>query len=242
MCPADRHADWPDDPPVQPVASLAAARRLAAGCRRCDLWRGASRTVFGDGADGHAAPSADRSPHLMLVGEQPGDKEDLAGHPFVGPAGRILDQALEAAGIDRARIYLTNAVKHFKNEPRGKRRLHRRPDAGEIDRCRWWLDLERQFVRPRVMVALGASAARAVLGRAVTISRSRGRFWPLDAREVAPATEVPATMALVTVHPSFILRQRDRPGRDRAWRQLVEDLSTAREGPVAPHTANGSEP
>ena len=159
---------------------------------------------------------------LMLVGEQPGDREDRAGHPFVGPAGAVLDRALAEAGIDRARVYLTNAVKHFKNEPRGKRRLHRRPDAGEIDRCRWWLELERRFVRPQVIVALGASAARALTGHAVTISRVRGRVLTLDATGVAPAARL-----LVTTHPSYILRQRDDDARRRILEAMITDLVLA---------------
>lgn len=202
------------------IRSLDEARRQAEGCRRCDLWANATRTVFGEGLP--PAERAGAGPRLMLVGEQPGDREDRAGHPFVGPAGAVLDRALAEAGIDRARVYVTNAVKHFKNEPRGKRRLHRRPDAGEIDRCRWWLDLERRFVRPQVIVALGASAARALTGHAVTVSRVRGRVLTLDETGVAPAARL-----LVTTHPSYILRQRDDDTRRRIFDAMVTDLVLA---------------
>ncbi|AFK56005.1 UdgX family uracil-DNA binding protein [Tistrella mobilis] len=217
------------------IRSLDEARRQAEGCRRCDLWANATRTVFGEGppsvegataegatAEWTAAEWTAGGPRLMLVGEQPGDREDRAGHPFVGPAGAVLNRALAEAGIDRARVYLTNAVKHFKNEPRGKRRLHRRPDAGEIDRCRWWLELERRFVRPQVIVALGASAARALTGHAVTISRVRGRVLTLDATGVAPAARL-----LVTTHPSYILRQRDDDARRRILEAMITDLVLA---------------
>lgn len=152
-------------PPGPEAASLAEARALAAQCRRCELWRGATQTVFGEGP---------ASATVVLVGEQPGDKEDLQGHPFVGPAGGMLDRALAEAEIDRAQAYVTNAVKHFKNVPRGRKRIHQRPDRHEIEICRWWLDLELSFVRPRLVVALGASAARALFLRTVTITRERG--------------------------------------------------------------------
>src|SRR5215467_4110112 len=150
--------------------TIAGVRNQAALCTRCLLYRLGTQTVFGEGP----APAA-----LMLVGEQPVDQEDRQGRPFVGPAGRILAKALAAAGMDRSRIYVTNAVKHFKNVPRGKRRIHQRPTAGEIDSCKWWLDLELKLVRPRIVVALGASAGRALLGRPVKIesSRPRHRLW-----------------------------------------------------------------
>ncbi len=155
---------------------------------------------------------------MMLVGEQPGDKEDIEGRPFVGPAGRVLDQALEAAGIDRASVYVTNAVKHFKNEPRGKRRLHRKPNAGEIEACRWWLDRERSIVRPRLTVALGATAAAALLGRRVAITRLRGRV-----------IEEAAMRLWITVHPSYLLRLPDERARQREFVRFVRDLEGARE-------------
>ena len=161
--------------------SIAQLARQAAQCRRCDLWRDATQVVFGDGPE-HAA--------IVLIGEQPGDREDLAGKPFVGPAGAVLNGALEEAGIVRDDVYVTNAVKHFKFEPRGKRRIHRNPSAGEIDACRWWLDHELSRLHPKVVVLLGASAARSVLKKTVTIARSRGQKLPLGDRT-----------AIVTIHP-----------------------------------------
>jgi uracil-DNA glycosylase len=188
------------------LAGLAAE---AAGCTRCPLYRNATQVVFGQGAAN--AP-------VMLVGEQPGDSEDRAGLPFVGPAGRILDSALGEAGIDRKRVYVTNAVKHFKNVPRGKRRIHQKPNAYEIERCRWWLDRELALVKPQLTVALGATAASALMGRTATIAKLRGRRLAL--RE--------ALDGLVTVHPSYILRLRDEAKRE-AYRQFVSDLRLAAE-------------
>ena len=158
----------------------------------------------------------------MLVGEQPGDREDLAGRPFVGPAGRILDRALDDAGINRSGVFLTNAVKHFKHEMRGKRRLHKRPNAYEIERCRWWLDLERSLVRPAAILAMGATAAQGVLGHSVTISRAR--------RE--PARLADGTWVGVTIHPSYLLRLRDDADREREYRGFVEDLRGAAAAPA----------
>jgi DNA polymerase len=154
----------------------------------------------------------------MLVGEQPGDQEDLAGKPFVGPAGQTLDRALAQAGVQRAEAYVTNAVKHFKYERRGKRRLHKTPDAGEIAACRWWLDAERRLLRPRVVVALGATAALAVLGRATPVMKSRGRVFPLDDE----------AQGVVTVHPSYLLRIPDERAKAEAFEGFVEDLRFAR--------------
>jgi DNA polymerase len=154
---------------------------------------------------------------MMLVGEQPGDQEDKAGLPFVGPAGRILDRALAEAGIDRKRVFVTNAVKHFKYEMRGKRRLHKRPNAYEIDRCRWWQDLERAIVKPAVIVALGATAARSLLGRPATIGKVRGQALPLD----------DGATAFVTVHPSALLRIKDASDKERQYRSFVDDLRLA---------------
>jgi uracil-DNA glycosylase len=188
---------------------LSHVRAEAAACRRCSLWRNATQTVFGEGP----APA-----RMMLVGEQPGDKEDLDGRPFVGPAGRILDQALQEAGIDRAKVYVTNAVKHFKNEPRGKRRLHKKPNAGEIEACRWWLDRELSLVRPRLTVALGASAASALMHRPVTIARVRAQ----------PLESALGTL-WITVHPSFLLRQPDETSRQREFVRFVKDLQGARD-------------
>jgi DNA polymerase len=189
-----------------PVAGSLAVQ--AATCQLCDLYKHATQTVFGEG------PADAR---LMLVGEQPGDQEDLAGRPFVGPAGQMLDRALAEAGIDRAAVYITNAVKHFKFEPRGKRRIHATPDRTEIQTCRVWLDQERALVQPAVTILLGASAARAVLGRAVTISRERGRPIPL-----------PGGQAMVTVHPSYLLRLPDEDSKQREYAGLVQDLRLAR--------------
>jgi uracil-DNA glycosylase family protein len=156
---------------------------------------------------------------LMLVGEQPGDQEDLQGRPFVGPAGDILDRGLARAGIDRAAAYLTNAVKHFKFEPRGKRRIHQRPDAGEIEHCRWWLDLERELVSPRLIVALGATALRGLEGPVGAIGELRGRVLPLAGD----------TSLLVTVHPSYLLRLPDRDRQRQEYRRFVADLTLARQ-------------
>jgi DNA polymerase len=188
---------------------LAQIAAEAAGCRRCPLWRNATQTVFGQGPAN--AP-------VMLVGEQPGDSEDKAGLPFVGPAGRILDSALREAGVDRGRVYVTNAVKHFKNEPRGKRRIHQRPDRYEIERCRWWLDREIEIVRPQLTIALGATAASALAGRAVAIGKARGRR----------ASFRDGLAGLVTFHPSYILRLRDT-AKDEAYRAFVSDLRLAAE-------------
>jgi len=199
--------------PVNPVHRSAAAqlkrlRERAAGCRDCPLWANATQTVFGEGS-----PRA----RLMLVGEQPGDVEDRQGHPFVGPAGRILDQALIEAGIDRKQVYVTNAVKHFKWEPRGKRRMHKTPAQREIEACHQWLEGEIQALRPRLIVALGATAAKALLGPQFRITRSRGK---LQARDGLPDV-------LATYHPSFLLRIKGGPERDAAYGQFVDDLRTA---------------
>lgn len=189
-------------------AAFDGLRAEALGCTRCDLYRNATQTVFGEG---------DPSARLMLVGEQPGDQEDLQGRPFVGPAGRVLDRALAEAEIERSSVYLTNGVKHFKNEPRGKRRLHKRPDAGEIDICRWWLDRERALVRPRVIVALGATAIRSITGRSASVTALRGRANPLAGGAVL----------IVTVHPSFILRIRETDDAGAEFGRLVSDLRSA---------------
>ena len=186
------------------MPSLDDLRAEAAGCTRCDLYRNATQTVFGDGP-----PSA----RVVLVGEQPGDKEDLEGEPFVGPAGRILDQALERAGIDRSQTYVTNVVKHFKWEPRGKRRLHKTPNAAEQAACRVWLDAELEAIRPEVIVCLGATAAKSLLGRGFKVTEQRGRF-----------VESPlAPHVLATVHPSSILRG-EPAEREAALAAMVDDL------------------
>ena len=193
--------------------TLAALAEEAAGCRLCPLWQPATQTVFGQG------PVDAR---MMIVGEQPGDQEDLAGLPFVGPAGHMLDRALHEAGIERSTVYVTNAVKHFKFEPRGKRRIHATPDRSEIEVCRFWLDQEREVIKPGLIVLLGASAARAVLGRTVTISRERGRPIPLEDGQ-----------AFVTVHPSYLLRLPDEDSKRREYGAFVNDLKAAKALTVA---------
>ncbi len=176
-----------------------------AACRRCELYRHATQVVPGQG------PARAR---VMLVGEQPGNDEDLAGLPFVGPAGRVLDRAITEAGIDRRATFVTNAVKHFKFEPRGKRRLHKRPNAYEIDRCRWWLDRERALIKPEIIVALGASAARGVLGRTITISKARGQLLPNE----------DGSRTVVTIHPSYLLRIQDAADKAAEYARFVGDL------------------
>jgi uracil-DNA glycosylase len=190
------------------IHSLAALREAEARCTRCPLYKFATQVVPGEGRA--------RS-QLMLVGEQPGDKEDLAGKPFVGPAGGVLDRALEEAGIDRKIVFVTNAVKHFKHEMRGKKRLHKRPNADEIERCHWWLEHERAIVKPGAIVALGATAARSLFGRIVTISRMRGEAHVL----------ADGTAAFVTIHPSFLLRIQEEVDKEREYRQFVGDLRRA---------------
>jgi DNA polymerase len=201
---ATRDGPYNDAPPASLEEVVAGVRF----CRRCDLWRDATRGVPGEG------PARAR---LMLVGEQPGDQEDLAGAPFVGPAGRVLDLGMERAGIPRAETFVTNAVKHFKHEMRGKRRLHKTPDAGEVRACRWWLDAERALVRPKVVVALGATAALGVFGKPTPVAKSRGRTFDLgdDAKGV------------VTYHPSFLLRVPDEAAKKKAFAEFVADLKFA---------------
>jgi uracil-DNA glycosylase family protein len=188
--------------------SLASSRRAARDCRACDLWKNATQTVFGEGS-----PKAS----IMFVGEQPGDQEDLAGHPFVGPAGKLLDEALLEAGIDRDEVYVTNVVKHFKWSPaeRGKRRIHKKPRSSEIQACRPWLDAEINLVKPQVLVCLGATAAQALLGRDFSVSRRRG--------EVIQSPLAPKVVA--TVHPSSILRAPDHAARQLQKEQFVRDLT-----------------
>jgi DNA polymerase len=185
-----------------------ALRDEAAGCTRCHLYKHATQTVFGEG------PVDAR---MMFVGEQPGDQEDLAGRPFVGPAGQMFDKAIGAAGIDRTRVYVTNAVKHFKFEVRGKRRIHSKPDAGEIQACRWWYAQERLLMKPQMIVALGATAARQMLGKVVTISGSRGK--PIELAE--------GGLGWVTIHPSFLLRMPDKSRAEDEFAAFVEDLKGA---------------
>jgi len=195
-------------PLVPPHPTLPRLRAEAARCRACDLWRRGTQTVFGEGR---------RTARLLLVGEQPGDREDLEGRPFVGPAGQVLDRALEDAGIARADAYVTNAVKHFKWEPRGKKRIHQKPNAVEIAACRPWLEAELAVVKPEVLVCLGATAAQALLGKAFRVTKSRGVF-------VASPL---ATRVLATVHPSSILRAPDEEARGREYAAFVRDLKVA---------------
>jgi uracil-DNA glycosylase len=195
---------------LPPKRTLTALRDAAGACQGCDLWTRATQTVFGEGSS-HAS--------VMLVGEQPGDKEDLAGHPFVGPAGRILDQALASAGIQKSETYITNAVKHFNwaPDPRGKRRIHKKPRYSEIQACRPWLEAEIAATRPQVIICLGATAAQALLGRDFSVTRQRGQFIdsPLAAR------------VLATVHPSSILRAQDVESRRDQKQAFIDDLIVA---------------
>lgn len=199
-------------PRSEGASSLTALRAQAAECRACPLWRNATNVVFGEG------PASAR---MMFVGEQPGSVEDLAGRPFVGPAGRILDEAFAAAKIDRKRQFVTNAVKHFKFERRGKKRIHQRPTAGEVEICRWWLAHEIATVRPRLIVALGASAARAITGKPVKIGEVRGRVLPAEASLGGIST-------LVTIHPSYVLRIQEPEPRRAEFKRFVADLREAK--------------
>jgi DNA polymerase len=210
-------ARWPDpELPLfrerinDPTEALRLLAGEARGCTRCDLYKNATQTVFGEGP---------ANASLMLVGEEPGDREDILGRPFVGPAGLVLDKALQSAGIDRAQIYITNTVKHFKNEPRGKRRLHKKPDTSEIDICRFWLDNEIAIVRPRVVVALGATAARGLMRKSVTINATRGRLLTLPH----------GGQGLITVHPSYLLRLQEERDKRREFDLLVKDFRLAGE-------------
>jgi uracil-DNA glycosylase len=198
-----RRSRLPEIEPHEDIASLADARAAVQGCQRCPLYQYASQAVFGEGP---------QRAEIMFVGEQPGDQEDLQGLPFVGPAGRIFDKALERVGIDRKRTYVTNAVKHFKFVQRGKRRLHQRPNAGEVAACRFWLDLEREFVKPKVVVAMGTTAIHSLLGRAASIVSLRGKPIELD----------DGSLLYVTIHPSYLLRIRDDEAAFRAQERAFE--------------------
>jgi uracil-DNA glycosylase len=199
--------DW-QPAPAPDSSSLTTLKSAAKTCTACHLFRHATQTVFGEGAKGAK---------LMLVGEQPGDQEDLAGKPFVGPAGKILDRALEEAGIDRKEVYVTNTVKHFKWEPRGKRRIHKKPNSREIAACRPWLEAELRVVRPGLLVCLGATAAQAVLGPAFRVTRERGKILESEL----------ASKVVATVHPSSLLRQPDEESREREYKLFVADLRAA---------------
>jgi uracil-DNA glycosylase len=193
---------------VPSTDDLAVVRTAARGCRACPLWKDAIQTVFGEG---------ERSARIILVGEQPGDLEDRQGRPFVGPAGKLLDNALSEAGIPRSDCYVTNAVKHFKWEPRGKRRIHKKPSPREVAACRPWLEAEIGIIRPETIVCLGATAANAILGSSVRVLRDRGR----------PLSSSMAKKVFVTVHPSLILRMQDRETAKKEYQHLIRDLRAA---------------
>lgn len=196
--------------PARPpdTSSWSAVREGAKDCEACHLYKRATQTVFGEGPKDAA---------IMLVGEQPGDYEDVAGKPFVGPAGKIMDQALEEAGIDRSQVYVTNAVKHFKWEPRGKRRIHQKPNSREIAACRPWLEAELRIVKPKLVVAMGATAAQTIFGATFRVTRERGKVL---SSKLAPRV-------LATVHPSSLLRQPDEASRQREYKHFVDDLRAA---------------
>ncbi|MBX3598049.1 MAG: UdgX family uracil-DNA binding protein [Rhizobiaceae bacterium] len=207
-----RHWTKPEGGPIntEEAASLADLRELAATCRRCPLWQDATQTVFGEGL-----PNAT----VMFVGEQPGDQEDIAGKPFVGPAGRVFDETIQEAGIDRSLTYVTNAVKHFKFEPRGKRRIHQKPNAGEVTACRWWLDHELSFVKPQLAVALGATAALSLLGQSVAITKVRGQVVQRE----------DGLRVFLTIHPSFILRIPDPANQQAERSRFLDDMRKVKE-------------
>ncbi len=202
---AKRSNPGPANPLLPFHGNLEDLKKAAKNCQACDLWKRGTQTVFGEGA-----PNA----KIMFVGEQPGDQEDLEGRPFVGPAGKLLDRALEDAGIDRKKVYVTNAVKHFSWEPRGKRRIHKKPNAVEIAACRPWLDAEIATLRPKIIVLLGATAAQSLLGRDFRVTQHRGEFLK---SELAP-------YVMATVHPSSILRAPDEQARHDAMKQFITDL------------------
>lgn len=195
---------------IPPRPTLSALKAAAADCQACDLWKRGTQTVFGEGS---------RRSTVLFVGEQPGNEEDLTGKPFVGPAGKLFDNALEEAGIDRKQTYVTNVVKHFKWEPRGKRRIHKKPNAGEIQACRPWLDVELALVKPRLVVCLGATAAQALLGTSFKVTRHRGEI----------IEGVTAAAIIATVHPSSILRAPDDESRRAEMERFVQDLKRVAE-------------
>ncbi|MER9302767.1 UdgX family uracil-DNA binding protein [Mesorhizobium sp. M0496] len=187
------------------AGSITELREAAKSCRRCPLWRDATQTVFGEGPD---------DAQVVFVGEQPGDQEDLAGKPFVGPAGRVFDAILDDAGVDRQKVYVTNAVKHFKFEPRGKRRIHSKPNAGEIQACRWWIDQEFDLIKPNIAVALGATAATSLLGKAVPVMKMRGQVIERE----------DGLRVFVTIHPSLILRIREPADKQAERDRFLDDM------------------
>ncbi|KUM25941.1 DNA polymerase [Mesorhizobium loti] len=197
-------------PVAEPTAredatSIGEVREAAMGCRRCPLWRNATQTVFGEGPE---------NAEVVFVGEQPGDQEDLAGKPFVGPAGRMFDSTLDGAEIDRRKVYVTNAVKHFKFEPRGKRRIHSKPNAGEVRACRWWMDKELDLIKPSLAVALGSTAAQSLLGKAVPVLKMRGGVIERE----------DGLRVFITIHPSLILRIREPADKDAERARFLKDM------------------
>jgi uracil-DNA glycosylase len=210
VTPMPRHTQQTAAPLIPSKPTISKLRAAAARCKACDLWKLGTQTVFGEGGS---------NPRVMFVGEQPGDQEDILGRPFVGPAGKILDKALEAAGIDRKEVYVTNAVKHFKWEPRGKRRIHKKPNSLEIVACKPWLEAEIEVLKPDVIVCLGATAAQALLGKNFKVSTQRGVF--------IPSPFAPYVMA--TVHPSSLLRAPDDETRRRETLRFIEDLKRVHE-------------
>jgi probable DNA metabolism protein len=201
----ERHFPKLPEPSEAEAGSVAEVREQAEACRRCPLWRDATQTVFGEGPE---------DARIVFVGEQPGDQEDIAGKPFVGPAGKVFDGALAEAGIDRSIVYVTNAVKHFKFEPRGKRRIHQKPNVGEFSACRWWLDRELSLIRPDLAVALGATAAQSLLGKALPVTRMRGQVVTRD----------DGLRVFVTIHPSYILRIRERDDAEAERARFIADM------------------
>ena len=210
VTPMPRRSQQTAAPLIPSKPTISKLRAAAARCKACDLWKLGTQTVFGEGGS---------NPRVMFVGEQPGDQEDIQGRPFVGPAGKILDKALEAAGIDRKEVYVTNAVKHFKWEPRGKRRIHKKPNSLEIAACKPWLEAEIEVLKPDVIVCLGATAAQALLGKNFKVSTQRGVF--------IPSPFAPYVMA--TVHPSSLLRAPDDETRRRETLRFIEDLKRVHE-------------